>query len=259
MAGVGPARRCTEPEAAAAQYAAADPGGPGRQGRRLRPGRRHLRRLRAARRPTADSAPLGTAEGVEHLGGVDFDEAVLRHVLAALSATNGPLDPDDPEVTVGAGPAAPGLRRGQGGAVHRRRHPGPGRPARLEHHRADHPGRVRADDPAGPGRDHRSDEPGPPQRPGRTVASCAASCWSAAAPGSPWSARCCTASSPCPPPSTPTPSTTSPSDRYASVTRRPTPSPRRPTEAAPPPRPAIAGGGQVDSRPGLRFAPRRRR
>ena len=35
---------------------------------------------------------------MEQLGGVDFDEAVLRHVLAALNA---PLDPDDPEVTVG--------------------------------------------------------------------------------------------------------------------------------------------------------------
>ena len=46
---------------------------------------------------------LGTAEGVEHLGGVDFDEAVLRHVLAALSTSNAPLDPDNPEVTVGLG------------------------------------------------------------------------------------------------------------------------------------------------------------
>ena len=44
---------------------------------------------------------LGTAEGVEHLGGVDFDEAVLRHVLGALGAGAAALDPDDPEVTVG--------------------------------------------------------------------------------------------------------------------------------------------------------------
>ena len=44
---------------------------------------------------------LGTPEGVEHLGGVDFDEAVLRHVLATLSTSNAPLDPDDPEVTIG--------------------------------------------------------------------------------------------------------------------------------------------------------------
>ena len=44
---------------------------------------------------------LGTPEGVEHLGGVDFDEAVLRHVLGALGAGAAALDPEDPAVTVG--------------------------------------------------------------------------------------------------------------------------------------------------------------
>ena len=44
---------------------------------------------------------LGNPEGVEHLGGVDFDEAVLRYVLGALGAGRAALDPDNPEVTVG--------------------------------------------------------------------------------------------------------------------------------------------------------------
>ena len=59
----------------------------------------------------------------------------------------------------------------------------------------------------------------------RAERSCAASCWSAAAPGSRWSARCCTGSSRCPPPWTATPSTTWPWAPYAWATTRPTPSP----------------------------------
>ena len=42
---------------------------------------------------------LGRPEGIEHLGGIDFDEAVLRHVLTTLDTT--PLDPDDPDVPAG--------------------------------------------------------------------------------------------------------------------------------------------------------------
>ena len=44
---------------------------------------------------------LGTPEGVEHLGGVDFDAAVLGHVLGALGANAAALDPEDPAVTTG--------------------------------------------------------------------------------------------------------------------------------------------------------------
>ena len=47
------------------------------------------------RRPSTGFRALGTPEGVEHLGGVDFDEAVLRHVLAALTAT--PWTPTTPK------------------------------------------------------------------------------------------------------------------------------------------------------------------
>jgi actin-like ATPase involved in cell morphogenesis len=97
MAGVDSARRCTEPEAAAAQYAAQT---------RVNPGDRVA--VYDLGGGTFDACvldktdhgfrALGTPEGVEHLGGVDFDEAVLRHVLATL---NTPVDPDDPEATVG--------------------------------------------------------------------------------------------------------------------------------------------------------------
>jgi actin-like ATPase involved in cell morphogenesis len=39
---------------------------------------------------------LGTPEGIERLGGVDFDEAVFSHVAAALGGALAELDPDDP-------------------------------------------------------------------------------------------------------------------------------------------------------------------
>jgi actin-like ATPase involved in cell morphogenesis len=97
MAGVTTARRCTEPEAAAAQYAAQT---------RINPGDKVA--VYDLGGGTFDACilektnigfrALGTPEGVEHLGGIDFDQAVLRHVLTTL---NTPLDPDDPEVTIG--------------------------------------------------------------------------------------------------------------------------------------------------------------
>ena len=81
----------------------------------------------------------GPPEGVEHLGGIDFDEAVFRHVLTALGDDAAELDDTDPATATAAGPAAARLRRGQGGAVVQHRHRRPGRPA------GDQP--VRAADP----------------------------------------------------------------------------------------------------------------
>lgn len=43
---------------------------------------------------------LGSPDGVEHLGGIDFDEAVFRHVLTQLDDVAA-MDPDDPLVTAG--------------------------------------------------------------------------------------------------------------------------------------------------------------
>jgi Tol biopolymer transport system component/actin-like ATPase involved in cell morphogenesis len=40
---------------------------------------------------------LGMPEGIEHLGGVDFDEAVFQHVLRSAAIDLRTLNPDDPE------------------------------------------------------------------------------------------------------------------------------------------------------------------
>ena len=48
-------------------------------------------------RKTADGVEvMGEPEGIERLGGVDFDEAVFRHVAGALGDSLAELDPDDP-------------------------------------------------------------------------------------------------------------------------------------------------------------------
>ncbi len=53
-------------------------------------------------RRTADGfAVLGVPTGIEQLGGVDVDDAVLGHVVRALGAQLEPLDPDDPAVALG--------------------------------------------------------------------------------------------------------------------------------------------------------------
>jgi molecular chaperone DnaK len=44
---------------------------------------------------------LGTPEGIERLGGIDFDEAVFDHVRRALVAAGAELDPDDPQTVAG--------------------------------------------------------------------------------------------------------------------------------------------------------------
>src|SRR5262249_44166270 len=46
-------------------------------------------------------AILGSPDGVEHLGGIDFDEAVFQHVLGMLGDQVAGLDPTDPQVTDG--------------------------------------------------------------------------------------------------------------------------------------------------------------
>ncbi|MEM9611291.1 MAG: Hsp70 family protein, partial [Actinomycetota bacterium] len=42
---------------------------------------------------------LGSPEGIERLGGIDFDEAVFAHVLASTGGAAAELDPNDPAVT----------------------------------------------------------------------------------------------------------------------------------------------------------------
>ena len=102
---------------------------------------------------------LGTPEGIEQLGGVDFDEAVFAHVRAALGADWAALDASDPEVLA----AVARLRRECTAAKEALSHdtevlvpvllPGVHTQVRL--------GRsgVRGDDPAGRARDGGGDAP----------------------------------------------------------------------------------------------------
>ena len=97
--GLPDARIMTEPEAAAAHYAATrhlsdgqiiavyDLGG----------GTFDVTVLR--KRPDGIEI-LGVPEGIERLGGIDFDDAVLGHVDYACGGALGELDPRDPEVMV---------------------------------------------------------------------------------------------------------------------------------------------------------------
>ncbi len=50
------------------------------------------------RKTAAGFEQLGRPEGIEHLGGVDFDEAVFRHVRTALGPDFDALDQSDPNV-----------------------------------------------------------------------------------------------------------------------------------------------------------------
>ena len=45
------------------------------------------------------AAVTGKPDGIEHLGGIDFDHAVFRHVLASVGVDPDTLDPDDPALS----------------------------------------------------------------------------------------------------------------------------------------------------------------
>jgi molecular chaperone DnaK len=96
LADVGPAVTCPEPQAAAIQYAAQA---------KLRSGDRvAVYDLGGGTfdvcvlEKTGDGFTiLGNPEGIEQLGGVDFDEAVFQHVVGALGPEMEQLDLDSPE------------------------------------------------------------------------------------------------------------------------------------------------------------------
>jgi molecular chaperone DnaK (HSP70) len=102
LADVGEASTCTEPQAAAIQYAARE---------RLEPGARvavydlggGTFDVCILEKTETGFRILGSPEGIEHLGGIDFDEAVFRHVLASQGASLADLDTDDPEVRAALG------------------------------------------------------------------------------------------------------------------------------------------------------------
>ena len=101
MAGLGEVHMLTEPEAAAAHYAHND---------RLDPGA--LVAVYDLGGGTFDATVLrttehgfeilGRPEGIEGLGGVDFDEAVFTHVDRTLDGAVSRLDPADPRATSAA-------------------------------------------------------------------------------------------------------------------------------------------------------------
>ncbi|MGH3461474.1 MAG: Hsp70 family protein [Kribbellaceae bacterium] len=96
MAGAGPTRTCPEPEAAAIQYAA-------RAG--LAPGAKVVVYdlgggtfdVCVLEKTSTGFTLLGSPDGVEHLGGADFDEAVFQHVLTALGPAVTELDATNSE------------------------------------------------------------------------------------------------------------------------------------------------------------------
>jgi actin-like ATPase involved in cell morphogenesis len=91
---------CTEPEAAATQYASRA---------RLSAGEKvavydlggGTFDVCVLEKHEDGFAILGSPDGVEHLGGIDFDEAVFQHVLGMLGDQVAGLDPSDPQVTDG--------------------------------------------------------------------------------------------------------------------------------------------------------------
>lgn len=100
LADAPPASRCPEPLAAALQYASQtrvevddvvavyDLGGGTFDACVLR-------------KTPAGFDLLGSPEGIEHLGGIDFDEALFRHAISLLGDRISHLDPDDPGTTHG--------------------------------------------------------------------------------------------------------------------------------------------------------------
>ncbi|TDU87693.1 WD40 repeat protein [Kribbella voronezhensis] len=96
LADVGPTVTCPEPQAAAIQYAAQA---------RLQPGDRvavydlggGTFDVCVLEKTGNGFTILGNPEGIEQLGGVDFDEAVFQHVVGALGPAMEQLDLDTPE------------------------------------------------------------------------------------------------------------------------------------------------------------------
>jgi hypothetical protein len=96
----------TEPEAAAIHYASEERVEPGSVVAVYDLGGGTFD-VAVLRKSEAGWAILGEPEGIERLGGIDFDEAVFRHVVAASGETITSLDPDD----LGAKVAIARLRR----------------------------------------------------------------------------------------------------------------------------------------------------
>ncbi len=151
LANVSSALTCTEPEAAAIQYASRADLAEDAKVAVYDLGGGTFDICVLAKQPTGFRI-LGAPEGVEHLGGIDFDEAVFQHVLRGLGEQLRSARPRRPAGHHRLDPAAPRLRRGEGGAVQRRGHRHPRHPPRAQHHRPAHPHRAGVPDHSGPAR-----------------------------------------------------------------------------------------------------------
>jgi len=98
LADLSHALTCTEPEAAATQYAARAPLATGDTVAVYDLGGGTFDVCILQKQDTGFTI-LGSPDGVEHLGGIDFDEAVLQHVVTHLSDRMRSLHLDDPVVT----------------------------------------------------------------------------------------------------------------------------------------------------------------
>ncbi len=99
------ARLLAEPVAAATWYAQAERLAPGRAVAVYDLGGGTFDAAVLRRRPDGGFESLGRAEGIERLGGIDVDEAVLAHVLRALGADRsvlGDVTDDDPSAAIAA-------------------------------------------------------------------------------------------------------------------------------------------------------------
>ena len=97
LAGVGPVTTLTEPAAAAVHFSFTDRADIGDVVAVYDLGGGTFDA--AVLRKTAEAFELmGTPDGVERLGGIDFDDKVFRHVLGVLDGAAAELDPDDAAV-----------------------------------------------------------------------------------------------------------------------------------------------------------------
>lgn len=100
LADIGPVVRCAEPVAAAAQYAQQNLVSIGDMIAVYDLGGGTFDACVLSKTATGFDL-VGVPEGIEHLGGIDFDEALFQHALGLLSAQLEQLDPDDLETTLG--------------------------------------------------------------------------------------------------------------------------------------------------------------
>ena len=147
LADVPDAATCTEPEAAATQYASHARARRRRQGRRLRPRRWHVRRVRPGEAGRRGSRSWARRTASSTSAGSTSTRPCSSTSSAMLAEPAVRPGPRRPSATVrGLARLPTGVRRGQGGALQRRRHRDHRRaPRGLDLAAADPPGARGAD------------------------------------------------------------------------------------------------------------------